>query len=64
MHDDAVDAVLERLGVERPALDLDGLRGVYAAWCGAVAFDNVLKLIHLADGRPGSLPGSTSQRIK
>ena len=60
MHDDTVDAVLERLAVERPALDLDGLRAVYGAWCGAVAFDNVLKLIHLADGRSESLPGSTA----
>ena len=44
-----------------PAPDLDGLRAVYAAWCGAVAFDNVLKLIHLADERSGPLPGSTAE---
>ena len=55
-----VEAVLEKLGVDRPATDLDGLRAVYAAWCGAVAFDNVLKLIHLADERSGPLPGSTA----
>ena len=61
MHDDTVAAVLEKLGVERPAPDLDGLRAVYAAWCGAVAFDNVLKLIHLADERSGPLPGSTAE---
>ena len=48
-------------GVERPAPDLDGLRTVYAAWCGAVAFDNVLKLIHLAEARSGPLPGSTAE---
>jgi N-hydroxyarylamine O-acetyltransferase len=58
---ETVDAVLEKLGVGRPATDLDGLRAVYAAWCGAVAFDNVLKLIHLADARPGPLPGSTAE---
>ena len=61
MHDDTVAAVLEKLGVERPAPDLDGLRTVYAAWCGAVAFDNVLKLIHLAEARSGPLPGSTAE---
>ena len=61
MKDDTVAAVLEKLGVERPAPDLDGLRAVYAAWCGAVAFDNVLKLIHLADERSGPLPGSTAE---
>ena len=61
MHDDTVAAVLDKLGVDRPAPDLDGLRAVYSAWCGAVAFDNVLKLIHLADERSGLLPGSTAE---
>ena len=61
MRDATVDAVLEKLGVERPDTDLDGLRSVYAAWCGAVAFDNVLKLIHLSDGRRWPLPGSTAE---
>ncbi len=56
-----VEAVLEKLGLERPDADLDGLRAVYAAWCGSVSFDNVLKLIHLADGEPGPLPGSTPE---
>lgn len=54
-------AVLERLGVEPPPrLDVGGLRTVYAAWCGAVPFDNVLKLIHISEGRAGPLPGSTA----
>jgi hypothetical protein len=57
---DTVAAVLERLGVDRPPLDLAGLRAVYAAWCGAVPFDNVLKMIHVAEQRPGPLPGSTA----
>lgn len=57
---DTVAAVMERLGVDPPAPDLVGLRTVYAAWCGAVSFDNVLKLIHLAEGRQGPLPGSTT----
>lgn len=61
MHDDTVAAVLEKLGVERPTTDLGGLRTVYAAWCGAVSFDNVQKLIHLTDGRSGPLPGSTPE---
>ena len=40
--------------------DLTGLRAVYAAWCEAVSFDNVLKLIHIGEGRPGPLPGWTA----
>jgi N-hydroxyarylamine O-acetyltransferase len=55
-----VTAVLERLGIDRPPTDLAGLRAVYAAWCAAVPFDNVLKLIHTAERRPGPLPGSTA----
>jgi hypothetical protein len=39
---DTVAAVLEKLGVDRPPTDLAGLRDVYAAWCAAVPFDNVL----------------------
>src|SRR5688572_175456 len=52
--------VLARLGVDRPEPDLAGLRRVYAAWCQRVPFDNVLKLVHLAAGRAGPLPGSTA----
>ncbi len=63
MKSDTVSAVLERLGVDAPAADLDGLRTVYAAWCAAVSFDNVLKLIHRAEGRPGPLPGSTTDEF-
>lgn len=58
-----VAAVLDRLGIEAPARDLDGLRAVYAAWCGAVPFDNTLKLIHLAEGRTWPLPGSSAERF-
>jgi N-hydroxyarylamine O-acetyltransferase len=60
VRSDTVVAVLKKLGVDRPAADLVGLRAVYAAWCGAVSFDNVLKLIHLGEGRSGPLPGSTA----
>lgn len=56
---DTVAAVLEKLEIDRPPQDLAGLRAVYAAWCRAVSFDNVLKLIHTAEERPGPLPGST-----
>ena len=58
---ETVAAVLDRLGVETPARDLDGLRTVYAAWCGEVPFDNTLKLIHLAEGRSWPLPGSSAE---
>ncbi len=60
MKPDTVSAVLERLSVDRPTLDLAGLRAVYAAWCAAVPFDSVLKMIHVAEHRPGPLPGSTA----
>lgn len=56
---------LRQLGVA-PALDgstagLDDLRLIYAAWCAAVPFDNVLKMIHIAESRDGPLPGSTAE---
>jgi len=60
MRRETVTAILERLGVDRPAPDLAGLREVYAAWCEAVSFDNVLKLIHLGENRSWPLPGSTA----
>ena len=56
-----VAAVLERFGIAPPSRDLAGLRAVYAAWCRSVSFDNVLKMIHVAEERPGSLPGSTAE---
>ena len=57
--------VLRQLGVA-PALGgstrgLDDLRLIYAAWCEAVPFDNVLKMIHIAESRDGPLPGSTAE---
>lgn len=61
VHASLVDSVLGRMGVPRPDPDLAGLRSVYAAWCGAVPFDNTLKLIHTSEGRDGSLPGSTAE---
>lgn len=54
-----VDAAVMRLGLaETPSADLAGLTRLYGAWCQRVPFDNVLKLLHLAEGWPGRLPGS------
>ncbi len=60
MRGDTLEAVLGRLGVDPPAPDLAGLGTIYTAWCNAVPFDNVLKMIHTAERRPGPLPGSTA----
>ena len=49
--------VLDKLGVDEPSPDMDGLRAVYAAWCRSVPFDNVRKLIHIRSGESGPLPG-------
>ena len=38
---------------------MEGLRALYAAWCHAVPFDNVRKLIHVRNADPAPLPGST-----
>lgn len=55
------ERILERLGLARPpAPDLDGLAAVYAAWAGAVPFDNLRKLIHVASGDRGRLPGDSA----
>lgn len=52
------ERVLERLGLaERPSVDLDGLAALYAAWCDAVPFDNLRKLVHLHEGAEGPLAG-------
>lgn len=61
MDGDLVEAVLARLEVGQPSLDLDGLRAVYAAWCARVPFDNTLKMIHIAEGRDWPLPGATAE---
>ncbi len=50
------DRVLRRLGLTRtPSPDAEGLGELYRAWCSRVSFDNVRKVIALADGR--ELPG-------
>ena len=60
MRAESVVPVLARLGVERPNLDLEGLRSLYGAWCRSVPFDNTRKLIHVFEERDGPLPGSTA----
>jgi N-hydroxyarylamine O-acetyltransferase len=51
------DDVLRRFGFTRPpAPDLDGLRGVYRAWCRNIPFDNLNKMIALRTAAPGLLP--------
>jgi N-hydroxyarylamine O-acetyltransferase len=57
----AVSAVLGKLEIAAPSRDLAGLRAVYSAWCRSVSFDNVLKMIHVAEERSGPLPGSTPE---
>jgi len=58
------DRVLERLGFrELPALDLAGLRALYAAWCLAVPFDNVRKLMVLRNGDGPRLPGGDAEEF-
>ena len=48
--------VLDRLELDPPEVDVDGLRAAYRAWCEHVPFDNLQKLVGLrADRRP--LPG-------
>jgi N-hydroxyarylamine O-acetyltransferase len=59
------DEVLRRLRVpnaaNRSAPGLHDLWLIYAAWCEAVPFDNVQKMIHIAESRDGPLPGSTAE---
>lgn len=53
-----VGRVLDRLAPDgAPEPSLAGLADLYAAWCRSVPLDNVRKLVHLAAGDPGPLPG-------
>ena len=52
-------AVLDRLELDAPSVDIAGLRAVYRAWCDHIPFDNLQKLVGLRDGRrplPGDHP--------
>lgn len=55
-----LNQILAKLQIDRPAISLEGLKQVYAAWCQHVPFDNVMKLIHVKSGDPGALPGGTA----
>lgn len=53
-----IERVLARLGfADEPGIHRAGLEQLYAAWCGAVPFDNVRKRIALLEATPGPLPG-------
>ena len=60
---DLVEQILERLAIERPRPDLDGLGQLYRAWCEHVPFDNIVKRIHLATGAPGPIPNGDPTRF-
>lgn len=52
------ERVLARLGLsDQPSPTIDGLTALYRAWCRAVPYDNVRKLISLHRRDPGPLPG-------
>ncbi len=55
-------AVLERLSLEPPAVNTDGLRSVYRAWCDHVSFDNLQKLVALREERR-PLPGDDANEF-
>ena len=53
-----LERILEKLGfAERPTLDLAGLNELFAAYCGAVPFDNIRKRIWFAGDQTSALPG-------
>ena len=58
LNDRLLLSVLERLGLPNTiSIDLAGLRTVYAAWCTAVPFDNVRKMIAVRSGADAPMPG-------
>jgi len=53
-----LERTLEKLGFsERPTLDPAGLNELFAAYCGAVPFDNIRKRIWFAGNQTSALPG-------
>ena len=53
-----LERVLEKLGfAARPSVDLAGLNDLFAAYCGAVPFDNIRKRIWFAGDQTTPLPG-------
>lgn len=58
------ERVLERLGFSAPPPPtLDGLNALYRAWGRSVSFDNVRKLVALASGSRGPLPGARAEEF-
>lgn len=56
-----VDRILSKFGLsKRPAMDFEGLKQVYDAWCRNVPFDNIRKLIHVIEQNPAPLPGDNA----
>jgi N-hydroxyarylamine O-acetyltransferase len=59
MKPELVERVVQRLGfVCAPTPDLEGLRALYGAWCAAVPFDNVRKMIAVRGAKHVPLPGA------
>ena len=61
---DLFEKVLQRLGFgNEPEKNLSGLGAAYRVWCETVPFDNAAKLIALATGAKGKLPGIDAQEF-
>lgn len=59
-----VENILQKLGLSKqPEATAEGLTELYGAWCHRVPFDNVQKLIHLHEARPGPLPGTDAEEF-
>lgn len=64
LRPELVERVLARLGFDRhPDRTPDGLRALYGAWGRTVAFDNLVKRVHLATGDPSPIPNVRSDRF-
>jgi N-hydroxyarylamine O-acetyltransferase len=62
MNEALLERVLAKLGLgKRPDPTPQALAALYAAWCREVPFDNLRKLIHLAAGDGGPLPGGRAE---
>jgi arylamine N-acetyltransferase len=58
IHKALLDRVLTKLGIaDIPSLDLAGLNCIYAAYCGAVSNDHILKRVWLVGDRSRPIPG-------
>ncbi|SDO34652.1 arylamine N-acetyltransferase [Desulforhopalus singaporensis] len=56
--------ILARLGFSHPPpATLAGLTALYSSWCNHIPFDNIHKLIHLANDDPSPLPGANPEEF-